>query len=79
MEKQAIHISSQLGSVLKSQRTEKKLSKKQVAARGRMAPGTITALENNTECSTIESLFKLLAVLDLEIGLRHKDKAVPEG
>ena len=37
-----------------------------------MVPKTISALENHPEGSSIESLFKLLSALDLEIVLQPK-------
>lgn len=62
----------QLARLLNGQRKEQGLSQKKAAVKVGMAPKTISALENHPEGSSIESLFKLLSALDLEIVLQPK-------
>lgn len=72
MKSQAVRTPMQLARLLNGQRKEQGLSQKKAAAKVGMAPKTISALENHPEGSCIESLFKLLSALDLEIVLQPK-------
>lgn len=63
---------AQLGLALKSARKAKELTQAAAAAKVGLLPKTISALENHTEACSIESLLKLLSVLDLELSLANK-------
>lgn len=62
----------QLAQVLRGYRREKRLSQKEMGERVGLLPKTISALESEPERSRLESLFKLLSALDLELVLREK-------
>lgn len=68
------HTARQLGQVLRSQRKAQKLTQKTAASIVGLLPKTVSRLELATETSTIESLFKLLSALDLELVIRSKSK-----
>jgi len=67
-----INTPSQLGLALKSARKAKDLTQAQAATKVGLLPKTISALENHPEACSIESLLKLLSVLDLELSLANK-------
>lgn len=62
----------QLGQVLRGCRRQKRLSQTEAGDRVGLLAKTISALESNPERATIESLFKLLSALDLELLLRER-------
>jgi len=66
------HTPKQLGQVLKGQRRSQQLTQKQAAQLVGLLPKTISKLELATETATIESLFKLLSALELELAVRSK-------
>jgi HTH-type transcriptional regulator/antitoxin HipB len=66
------HTPRQLGQVLKGQRRAQQLTQKQAAQLVGLLPKTISKLELATETATIESLFKLLSALELELVVRSK-------
>ena len=68
------HTAKQLGQVLRSQRKAQKLTQKTAASIVGLLPKTISRLEQDTETATIESLFKLLSALDLELVIRSKSQ-----
>jgi HTH-type transcriptional regulator/antitoxin HipB len=70
--KYAAHTPKQLGQVLKGQRRSQQLTQKQAAQVVGLLPKTISKLELATETATIESLFKLLSALELELAVRSK-------
>lgn len=72
-----IRTSNQLGSALKARRAVKKQTQQEVGRRVGLLPKTISGLELAPERSTVESLLKLLAALELELVLREKS-AQPE-
>lgn len=80
MIKQVIRTPMQLAMVLNGQRKELKLSQKEAAEKVGLLPKTISVLENDPERSKIESLFKLLSSLDIEMVLQPKkdDDSSPE-
>ncbi len=73
MIKQVIRTPRQLAMVLNGQRKELELSQKQAAEKVGMLPKTISALESNPERCRLESLFKLLSSLEIEMVLRPKE------
>ncbi len=72
-----VHTPKQLGQVLKGQRRSQKLTQKEAAQIVGLLPKTISKLELTTETATIESLFKLLSALQLELVVRSKSKVSP--
>ena len=60
---------------LKSARRQLPLTQQQTAAQVGIKQATISAFENHPEKSRIETLFKLLAVLDLELHLAPRNQA----
>jgi HTH-type transcriptional regulator/antitoxin HipB len=60
---------------LRSRRKTRGLTQQQVAGRMGLLPKMISALENGPDRSTLESFFKLLAALDLELIIRPKGEA----
>ena len=72
-----VHTPKQLGQVLKGQRRSQKLTQKETAQIVGLLPKTISKLELTTETATIESLFKLLSALQLELVVRSKSKESP--
>ncbi|OGO29025.1 MAG: hypothetical protein A2W33_07480 [Chloroflexi bacterium RBG_16_52_11] len=67
-----VHTPQQLAQVLRGQRTSKRLTQKAVGASVGLLPKTISAMESSPERSSVESLFKLLSALNLELVLRSK-------
>ena len=68
-----IYIPSQLAAALKSSRKARGVTQQLVASQVGLLPKTVSALENSPDTSSIESLFKLLSALGLEMVLRTKD------
>lgn len=62
----------QLASALKNRRKELNLTQVETASRVGLLPKTISALESTPERCSIESLLKLISVLDLEISFKSK-------
>jgi HTH-type transcriptional regulator/antitoxin HipB len=71
------HTPKQLGQVLRGQRKSQKLTQKEAAQVVGLLPKTISKLELATETATIESLFKLLSALQLELVVRAKSQESP--
>ena len=67
-----VHTPSQLGTVLRGQRKTSKTSQKEAGAAVGLLPKTISRLELDTDTATIESLFKLLSALQLELVVRSR-------
>ncbi|MGH8166593.1 MAG: helix-turn-helix domain-containing protein [Woeseiaceae bacterium] len=67
-----IHTPRQLGQVLKGQRSTRHLTQAEVATRVGLLPKTVSKLERDPDTATLESLFKLLSSLQLELVVRPK-------
>lgn len=63
----------QLSQALKSRRKETGLTQKETASKVGLLTKTISHLENSPSKSSIESLIKLLAALNLDLVLQPKD------
>jgi len=63
---------NQLASTLKNRRKSLELTQVETAKRVGLLPKTISALESSPERCSVESLFKLISVLDLELSLTEK-------
>lgn len=62
----------QLGQTLRGQRKSQQLTQKDAAGIVGLLPKTVSKLELATETATIESLFKLLSALRLELVVRSR-------
>ncbi len=62
----------QLGSVLKIFRKEKRFSQEEAGSRVGLLQKTVSSLENETSKSTVESLFKIISALELELIVQPK-------
>jgi HTH-type transcriptional regulator/antitoxin HipB len=62
----------QLGQALRSRRAKLKLSQTDVGRRVGIKQDTVSTLEIHTPSSTVESLYKALSVLGLELVVREK-------
>ena len=69
----------QLGKVLRGQRKLQMLTQKDAAQAVGLLPKTVSRLELATETATIESLFKLLSALQLELVVRSKSQESTPG
>jgi HTH-type transcriptional regulator/antitoxin HipB len=69
-----VHTLEQLGPVLKGLRKEQNLTQKEVGAAVGMLPKTISKLELEPGTATVDSLFKLLSALDLEVVLQSRQQ-----
>lgn len=68
----AVHTPRQLGQVLKGERSMQRLSQAEIATRVGLLPKTVSKLERDPDTATLESLFKLLSSLQLELVVRSK-------
>jgi len=69
----AAQTPAQLGQILQAQRKASGLNQQQAAASVGLLPKTISRLERAPDTATIDSLFKLLSALQLELVVRSKD------
>jgi HTH-type transcriptional regulator/antitoxin HipB len=66
-------LPSQLGVWLRSRRKELGLSQHQAAARGGLMQKTVSSLENDPQRCTIDSLYRLMAALEVELVLQPRE------
>jgi HTH-type transcriptional regulator/antitoxin HipB len=69
-----IYTVQQLGKVLRGRRKAKALTQKEAAKLVGLLPKTVSGLESSPDRCKIESLFKLLAALELELTISPKEK-----
>jgi HTH-type transcriptional regulator/antitoxin HipB len=72
MKSYVIATPAQLGQILKSARLTSELSQIALGQQVNVLQKTVSALENNPAGSQIETVFKILSALNLELVLRHK-------
>jgi HTH-type transcriptional regulator/antitoxin HipB len=72
------HTPRQLGQILKGHRKSRRLTQKQVSAPVGLLPKTVSKLELEPDTATLESLFKLLSALRLELVVRSKSTTASE-
>lgn len=65
----------QLSQILCAQRKRKGITQSGAGASVGLLPKTISALETRPEGSSIESLFRMLSALNLELVIREKSPA----
>ncbi len=66
----------QLGVLLRSRRKELGLSQHEAAARGGLQQKTVSSLENHPQRCTIDSLYRLMSALKLELVLQPREAPV---
>lgn len=69
---QLVYSPKSLGNALQRQRKAKRLSQKKAGATFRLEQSTISNIENGGPGTRIETLFRVLAALDLEMIIRDK-------
>jgi HTH-type transcriptional regulator/antitoxin HipB len=69
---QIVFSSKSLGSALKRQRKAKKLSQDAVGTPFKLDQTTISSIEQGAPGTRLETLFRILAALDLEMVVRSK-------
>ena len=62
-----------LSQALRDARIQRKLSQQATASQTGMKQTTVSAFENHPDGTRIETLFKLLSALDLELHLAKRD------
>lgn len=72
MMENTVYTPEQLGSVLKGFRKSKNLSQNQAGSRVGLLQKTVSSLEKGISKSTVESLFKLISALELELVIKPK-------
>ncbi len=73
------HTPRQLGQLLQGCRKALRLTQGEAAEKVGLLPKTISRLERATETATVESLFKLLSSLQLELSVRTKPQERTDG
>ena len=71
------YTTRQLGQALRGQRKSRQLTQKETAEVVGLLPKTISRLELATETASVESLFKLLSALQLELVVRSRPQKPP--
>ncbi|MCP9842093.1 helix-turn-helix domain-containing protein [Synechococcus sp. J7-Johnson] len=69
-------LPSQLGVLLRSRRKELGLSQHETAAQGGLQQKTVSSLENDPQRCTIDSLYRLMAALKVELVLQPREAQV---
>ena len=73
-----VHTPRQLGQVLKGRRKSRQLTQRGAADTVGLLPKTISRLELATETASVDSLFKLLSSLQLELVVRSRPRDAPD-
>jgi HTH-type transcriptional regulator / antitoxin HipB len=63
---------AQLGPILRSIRAERGLTQQDTGAKVGLKQSTVSALESDSARSSVETLYKLLSALGLELVVRYK-------
>ena len=69
----------QLAMALKARRKSLGLTQVEAASRVGLLPKTVSAMESRPERASVESLFKYLSALDMEIYLHRKEETPNAG
>lgn len=72
-----VRTPAQLGQLLKGLRGERRMTQADVAARMGLLQGKISALEANPGRTSVERMFRLLSVLEVDLVLRPRGGAKP--
>ena len=65
----SIRTAKQLGALVREERKRRQLTQQELADLVGIGQKTISAIENGNEGATLETVFRLLSVLQLEIAL----------
>ena len=68
-----------LGQALRAERKQKGMSQKTVGHSVGMEQHTISKIEAGNPGTELNTLFRLLAALDLELNIQHRQKPATEG
>lgn len=63
---------AQLGPILRSIRAERGLTQREAGAKVGLKQSTISAIESDPARTSVDSLYKLLSALGLELVIRYK-------
>lgn len=74
---QVARTPQQLGSLLKSHRNQRALTQQAAGTKVGLKQSTVSTMEANAARTTVESLYKLLSALDLELVIREKQGPKP--
>jgi HTH-type transcriptional regulator / antitoxin HipB len=72
-----IHSPQELAEFAKDSRNRKKLSQAEIGDRVGLRQKTVSAFENKPESTKLETFFRLLSALDLELQLVPKEDISP--
>lgn len=67
-----VTTSKQLGNCLKDARLSQKLSQSKVASKVGIRQDTVSSFEQNPDATKLETLFKILSSLNLELDVRER-------
>lgn len=70
-----VHSTQELAEFTRDRRKQKKLSQSEVGDRVGLRQETVSAFENKPESTKLETLFKLLSALNLEMQVVPKGEA----
>ncbi len=76
---QIVYSPKSLGSALKRQRTAKKLSQKEAGDAFKVDQTTVSSIEQGAPGTRLETLFRMLAALDLTLVIRPKKETNTKG
>jgi HTH-type transcriptional regulator/antitoxin HipB len=68
----AARTPAQLGPILRSIRIERGLTQQDVGAKVGLKQSTVSAIENSAAHTRVDTLYKLLSALELELVVRDK-------
>lgn len=71
-----VHTPKDLAAFIESQRKTLNLSQTQVAELVGLKQKTISAFENKPESTRLDTLFRILAAINLNIGVTSRDKKI---
>jgi HTH-type transcriptional regulator / antitoxin HipB len=75
---QFVHSPKSLGSVIKRRRKAKKLTQEEAGSAFKIEQSTVSSIEQGTPGTRIETLFRILAALDLEMVIQQKKTIKPK-
>lgn len=74
-----VRTPQQLGQALRSRRAKLKLSQTEVGGKSGVKQDTVSTLEIHTPSTTVDTLYKVLSALGLELVVREKVPAARTG
>lgn len=74
---QIVHSPKSLGDAIKRQRKAKKMNQTETGSTFKIEQSTISSIEQGAPGTRLETLFRLLAALDLELVIRPKKITLP--